>query len=289
MLRIENLSKTYSNGVRALHNITLEIPTGMFGLLGPNGAGKSTLMRTIATLQDPDEGKITLGDVNVLEEKDTIRKLLGYLPQEFGVYPKISALAMLDHFATLKGITHRLERRDAVEALLVQTNLWEFRKRRLDTFSGGMKQRFGIAQALLGDPRLIIVDEPTAGLDPEERNRFHNLLSEIGENVVVLLSTHIVEDVRDLCSRMAIISDGELLLTGEPSSVINDLHGKIWRREIDKGDLDRFQEEYRVISRRLKGGRTVIHVFSADQPGSGFESVAADLKDVYFSTLKRVA
>lgn len=289
MLRIEHLSKTYSNGVRALNDVTLEIPKGMFGILGPNGAGKSTLMRTIATLQNPDEGSITLDGVNVIEEKDRIRRLLGYLPQEFGVYPKITALAMLDHFATLKGITRRRERRNVVEALLVQTNLWDVRKRRLGTFSGGMKQRFGIAQALLGDPKLIIVDEPTAGLDPEERNRFHNLLSEIGENVVVILSTHIVEDVRDLCTRMAIISEGELLLNGEPSDVIEKLKGKIWRREIDKDDFDRFQEEYSVISRRLFAGRTVIHVFSTDLPGDGFEQVEADLKDVYFSTLKCVA
>ncbi len=289
MLRIENLSKTYSNGVRALSHVSLEIPKGMFGILGPNGAGKSTLMRTIATLQNPDEGSITLSGLNVLEEKDQIRRVLGYLPQEFGVYPKISAEAMLDHFATLKGITRSRERRNVVEALLVQTNLWEVRKRRLDTYSGGMKQRFGIAQALLGDPRLIIVDEPTAGLDPEERNRFHNLLSEIGENVVVILSTHIVEDVRDLCSRMAIISEGKVLLSGEPSGVIDELKGKIWRREIDKREFDRFQEEYNIISRRLYAGRTIIHVFSAGQPGAGFEPVDADLKDVYFSTLKRVA
>ncbi len=289
MLKIENLSKTYRNGVRALRGVTLEIPKGMFGLLGPNGAGKSTLMRTIATLQDADEGSIRLGDIDVLAEKDRVRRLLGYLPQEFGVYPRTSALAMLDHLAVLKGITGRGERRDVLEALLIRTNLYDVRKRRLDTFSGGMKQRFGIAQALLGDPELIIVDEPTAGLDPEERNRFHNLLSEIGENVVVLLSTHIVEDVRDLCTSMAILSNGEVLLAGDPSGAVGKLRGKIWGKKIELADLERCESEYRVISRRLSAGRTLIHVYSDTPPAPNFEPVSPDLKDVYFCALKRVA
>ncbi|NNE07182.1 MAG: ABC transporter ATP-binding protein [Gemmatimonadetes bacterium] len=288
MLRIQNLSKTYPNGVKALQDVTLEIPRGMFGLLGENGAGKSTLMRTIATLQAPDTGSIMLDDLDVLKQKEDVRKVLGYLPQEFGVYPRISALAMLDHFALLKGITNKSERNRVVEGLLQQTNLWKERKRRLDSYSGGMKQRFGIAQALLGDPRLIIVDEPTAGLDPEERNRFHNLLAEIGENVVVLLSTHIVEDVRDLCSQMAIISKGEVLLSGRPEEIIRGIDGKIWEREIEKTELEAYEREHNVISTRLYGGRTLIHVHAEAAP-PGFAPVTPDLKDVYFSALKRVA
>ncbi len=287
MLTIENLSKTYPNGVRALQNVSLEIPRGMFGLLGPNGAGKSTLMRTIATLQEADEGAITFGDLDVLADKHEVRKILGYLPQEFGVYPRISAQAMLDHFAVLKGITRARERQVVVEHLLQMTNLWEVKKQNLATFSGGMKQRFGIAQALLGDPRLIIVDEPTAGLDPEERNRFLNLLSEIGENVVVILSTHIVDDVSDLCQSMAIIDQGRVRLTGEPGTVIEGLQGKIWSKLIDKQELAGYQEELAVISTRWYAGRIVIHVFSDDGPGDGFEPVDADLEDVYFSTLHR--
>lgn len=288
MLSIQNLSKTYPNGVQALKNVSLEIPRGMFGLLGPNGAGKSTLMRTIATLQAPDGGTIMLDDLDVLKQKEEVRKVLGYLPQEFGVYPRISALHMLDHFALLKGITSKGERKSVVEALLRQTNLWEVRKRRLDSYSGGMKQRFGIAQALLGDPRLIIVDEPTAGLDPEERNRFHNLLAEIGENVVVLLSTHIVEDVRDLCSQMAIISQGEMLLSGKPEEIIRGIDGKIWVKEIEKGELESYKAEHEVISTRLFGGKTLIHVYGDSAP-SGFAPVTPDLKDVYFTALKKVA
>ena len=284
-LRIEGLSKTYPNGVRALQDVTLTIPTGMFGLLGPNGAGKSTLMRTIATLQEADSGSITLGDLDVLREKDAVRRLLGYLPQEFGVYPRISAEAMLDHFAVLKGIANGRERREVVSALLRRTNLYETRKQSLGTYSGGMRQRFGIAQALLGNPKLIIVDEPTAGLDPGERVRFHNLLAEIGENVVVILSTHIVEDVSDLCSRMAIISGGRVLMTGEPLQSIRDLHGKVWRKTIDKHDLDAYQKQYAVISTKLIAGRTVIHVFSDVQPDPSFEPVTTSLEDVYFSTL----
>ncbi len=290
MLKIDNLSKTYPNGVRALKNVTLEIPRGMFGLLGPNGAGKSTLMRTVATLQEADEGSITFSgldgaDLDVLRDKEEVRKILGYLPQEFGVYPRISAGAMLDHFAVLKGLTRTRERKEVVEHLLHMTNLYDQRKQNLSTFSGGMKQRFGIAQALLGDPRLIIVDEPTAGLDPEERNRFLNLLSEIGENVVVILSTHIVEDVSDLCQRLAIISQGQVRLAGEPASAIEQIQGKIWRKLIDKHELESHQEELAVISTRWVSGRIEIHVFSDENLDSGFEQVDADLKDAYFSTL----
>ncbi len=285
-LEISNLSKTYPGDVRALRNVSLTIPTGMFGLLGPNGAGKTTLMRTIATLQEPDEGSITLGEIDVLRQKDEVRRILGYLPQDFGVYPKVSAQAMLDHLATLKGIVHRGERKDAVEALLHQANLWDVRKRKLGTFSGGMRQRFGIAQALLGDPKLIIVDEPTAGLDPEERLRFLNLLSAIGENIVVILSTHIVEDVSDLCQRMAIISEGQLLLTGEPRQAVADLAGKVWQKVVARDELEVYRSRMKVISTHLAGGRNVLHVWADETPGEGFEPVEADLKDVYFSTLR---
>jgi ABC-type multidrug transport system ATPase subunit len=283
-LRIEGLSKTYPNGVRALSDVTLTIPTGMFGLLGPNGAGKSTLMRTIATLQEADAGSITLGDLDVLRQKDEVRKVLGYLPQEFGVYPRVSAEALLDHFAILKGIHKSRERRDVVAALLRRTNLYEVRKQNLGTYSGGMRQRFGIAQALLGNPKLIIVDEPTAGLDPGERVRFHNLLSEIGENVVVILSTHIVEDVSDLCSRMAIISNGRVLAEGDPTASIGEIEGRIWKRIIPKDQLIAYQQDYAVISTKLVAGKTVIHVFAPERP-EGFEPVTASLEDVYFSTL----
>ncbi len=284
-LTISNLSKTYPNGVQALKDVALTIPTGMFGLLGPNGAGKSTLMRTIATLQEPDSGRIFLDDLDVVKQKDDVRKILGYLPQEFGVYPKVSAEMMLDHLAVLKGLTNSKQRRAVVDALLQQTNLFEVRKKNLGTFSGGMKQRFGIAQALLGNPKLIIVDEPTAGLDPAERNRFHNLLSEIGENIVVILSTHIVDDVSDLCSNMAIISQGEVLLTGEPLKVIHDLQGKIWKKTIERRELAEHQNRYKVISTRLFAGRTVVHVFNETQPDQTFEAVETGLDDVYFSTL----
>ena len=285
-LTIEHLSKTYPNGVRALHDVSLRIPTGMFGLLGPNGAGKSTLMRTIATLQEPDGGRITLGDLDVLREKDRVRRMLGYLPQEFGVYPRLSAQAMLSHLAALKGVPPE-QVKETVEALLRQTNLWDDRRKRLDTFSGGMKQRFGIAQALIGDPRLIIVDEPTAGLDPTERLRFHNLLSQIGENIVVILSTHIVEDVSDLCSRMAIISQGEVLLTGEPAEAIAALDGRIWSRVVSRDELAACEREHHVIATRLSAGRTVIHVYADERPDGGFEPVRTELTDVYFSTLQR--
>lgn len=284
-LVIRGLSKTYRNGVRALREVDLDIPAGMFGLLGPNGAGKSTLMRTIATLQDPDAGTVHLGEIDVLRDKDSVRRVLGYLPQDFGVYPHLDAVTLLTHLATLKGITRRGERKDIVEALLHRVNLWGSRKKRLGTYSGGMKQRFGIAQALLGSPQLVIVDEPTAGLDPEERSRFLNLLSEIGENVVVLLSTHIVEDVSDLCARMAIIGGGEVLLTGEPRVAIDDLRGKTWKKVIDKAELDEHRAAYRVISTRLVAGRTVIHAFGETQPDASFEPVPPDLEDVYFTTL----
>jgi len=291
MLSIRNLSKTYANGVQALCGVSLEIPRGMFGLLGPNGAGKSTLMRTLATLQEADDGEITLGEgsdrIDVLRQKEEVQKILGYLPQEFGVYPRISAETLLDHFAVLKGIGNSRERKEVVQALLHQTNLWEVRKRRLGTFSGGMRQRFGIAQALLGNPRLLIVDEPTAGLDPQERNRFLNLLSEIGENVVVILSTHIVEDVSDLCTRMAILAEGQVLATGSPQEVIAGLHGTLWEKAIDKHELADYQGRYEVISSRLFAGRPLLHVWSATPPGNGFAPVAPDLEDVYFHTLRR--
>ncbi len=286
-LSIDRLSKTYPNGVQALRDVSLTIPTGMFGLLGPNGAGKSTLMRTIATLQEADSGSIRLGGtlgIDVLRQKDDVRRVLGYLPQELGVYPRVSAEDLLDHFAILKGITDRRLRKETVTALLQRVNLYDVRKQKLGTFSGGMRQRFGIAQALLGDPQLIIVDEPTAGLDPGERVRFHNLLAEIGENVIVILSTHIVEDVSDLCSRMAIISHGRVLAEGEPSQRIANVEGKIWRRVIGKGELPLLQNGHTVISTRLTAGKTVVHVFSEERP-AGFEAVNPSLEDVYFSTL----
>ncbi|HKY32109.1 MAG TPA: ABC transporter ATP-binding protein [Candidatus Polarisedimenticolia bacterium] len=285
-LTIEHLSKTYPNGVRALDDVSLSIPPGMFGLLGPNGAGKSTLMRTIATLQDPDTGTIRLGDLDVLAGKDAVRRTLGYLPQEFGVYPKVSALEMLSHVAVLKGLVDSRLRKETVEAILHQTNLWDVRKRKLGTFSGGMRQRFGIAQALLGDPRLIIVDEPTAGLDPAERLRFNNMLSEIGENVVVILSTHIVEDVSDLCRRMAIISRGRVLLTGDPRTAIDGMRGRVWKKIIERGQLGGYERDCTVISTRLVAGSTAIHVVAESRPDGSFEEVAPDLEDVYFSALK---
>ena len=287
-LRISNISKTYPGGIRALRDVSLNIGKGMFGLVGPNGSGKSTLMRTIATLQEPDCGDIRFGEIDVLQEKQAVREQLGYLPQDFGVYPSVSALTLLTHLAALKGITKSRERKAVVEALLRHTNLWEDRKRKLGTFSGGMKQRFGVAQALLGNPKLIIVDEPTAGLDPEERNRFLNLLSEIGENVVVILSTHIIEDVSQACTDMAIIKEGRVLRTGRPREAIDGLQGKTWRKVIGKADLPRLQEDYTVISVRLTGGRTVVHVYSEQEPDPSFEQVTPDLRDVYFTTLAGV-
>lgn len=284
-LSITNLSKTYPNGTQALKNVTLNIPTGMFGLLGPNGAGKSSLMRTIATLQDADTGSIMLDSIDVLKDKEAVRRVLGYLPQEFGVYPKVSAEELLTHIATLKGISNAKERKDMVAALLQQTNLYDVRKKYVGGYSGGMKQRFGIAQALLGDPRLIIVDEPTAGLDPAERNRFHNLLSEIGENRVVILSTHIVSDVSDLCRSMAIINKGQVVLTGDPLTVMQSLRGRVWKKMIEKAELKELQAQQQVISSRLFAGKTVVHVLADAAPDGGYEAVDPDLEDVYFSNI----
>jgi ABC-type multidrug transport system ATPase subunit len=285
MLIIENLTHVYANGVKALDEVSLTIPRGMYGLLGPNGAGKSTLMRTVATLQAPTSGHIRFDDIDVLKSPDLLRRTLGYLPQDFGVYPRVSAYDMLDHMAVLKGISGAKDRKDVVESLLNQVNLWSVRKKAIAGFSGGMRQRFGIAQALIGDPRLIIVDEPTAGLDPEERNRFLNLLAEIGENVVVILSTHIVEDVSDLCPAMAIICDGKIVKEGAPAALVTQLAGRIWRKTIDKGDLEAAKAGHQVISTRLLGGRTVIHVLADQDPGDGFSLVEGGLEDVYFSTL----
>ena len=284
-LQIRDVSKTYSNGVQALKDVTLTIPAGMYGLLGPNGAGKSTLMRILATLQEPDEGTIRLGDIDVLNQKEDVRRTLGYLPQEFGVYPKVSAEKLLDHFALLKGVGERGARREVVEALLKQVNLWDVRKQKLGGFSGGMKQRFGVAVALLGNPKLMIVDEPTAGLDPAERVRFLNLLSELGENSVVLLSTHIVEDVSELCTNMAIIDQGEILLEAEPLRAVEDLRGRVWRRVTSKQELPDVEREHAVISTKLLAGRTIVHVYSETAPGPGFEPAEPDLEDVYFSTM----
>lgn len=287
-LTISGLSKTYPNGVCALKNLSLSIGNNMFGLLGPNGAGKSSLMRTIATLQDPDSGSIDLDGMNVLTQKNEVRKVLGYLPQEFGVYPKMSALDMLNHLAILKGVIAQGERKEMVEALLQQTNLWDARKKALSTYSGGMKQRFGIAQALLASPRLIIVDEPTAGLDPAERNRFLNLLSSIGRDVTVILSTHIVDDVRELCSRMAIIASGEVLLEGSPNEALAALEGQVWSRVIATDDeLRALEKEMNIISTHLVGGLHEVRVFSAVSPGADFRAVASGLEDVYFLNLSR--
>ena len=285
MLIIENLTHVYGNGVRALDEVSLTIPRGMYGLLGPNGAGKSTLMRTIATLQAPTSGHVRFGDIDVLKNPEALRQTLGYLPQDFGVYPRVSAYDMLDHMAVLKGIAGAKERKETVEHLLNQVNLWTVRKKAIAGFSGGMRQRFGIAQALIGDPRLIIVDEPTAGLDPEERNRFLNLLAEIGENVVVILSTHIVEDVSDLCPAMAIICDGRIVREGAPAELVGQLKGRIWKKIIDKAELEAAKARYKVISTRLLAGRTVIHILSDDNPGDGFTPVEGGLEDVYISTL----
>jgi len=284
-LRIQDVSKTYPNGVQALKQVNLTIPCGMYGLLGPNGAGKSTLMRILATLQEPDSGSATLGEIDVLRDKDAVRRTLGYLPQEFGVYPKVSAETLLDHFALLKGIAERRSRKEVVEALLRQVNLWEVRRQKLGGYSGGMRQRFGVAVALLGNPKLLIVDEPTAGLDPAERVRFLNLLSELGENSVVLLSTHIVEDVSELCTRMAIIDQGEILLEAEPLLAVAGLRDRIWRRVISKNELAEVEREHAVISTKLLAGRTVVYVYGDTAPGPGFEPSEPDLEDVYFSTM----
>jgi len=284
-LKIENLSKTYSNGVNALKDITLTIPQGMFGLLGPNGAGKSSLMRTMATLQQADSGSITMGDIDILKDTDKVREMLGYLPQEFGIYPKVTSYKMLDHIASLKGVSNKGERKELVEALLNKTNLWHVRNKSLGTYSGGMKQRFGIAQALIGSPKLIIVDEPTAGLDPAERVRFHNLLSEIGENTIIILSTHIVDDVANLCKNMAIICLGEVVAQGNPTELIQRVQGKIWKKMIDKKELDNYKSNFQVISTHLKAGSTVIHVYNETRPDETFEPSPANLEDVYFTEI----
>ena len=286
-LTISNLSKTYPNGVHALKNISLTINSGMFGLLGPNGAGKSSLMRTISTLQDPDSGTIKLGNIDVLEQKDELRKTLGYLPQEFGVYPKISAEDLLNHLAVLKGISNGKERKALVTSLLHKTNLYNDRKKHLSGYSGGMKQRFGIAQALLSNPTLIIVDEPTAGLDPAERNRFLNLLGELSEETIVILSTHIVEDVKELCTDMAIINKGEVLMQGNPLQALNELKGKVWRKRVEKYQIEDYENRFTVISNKLLSGKPTLHALSDLNPGDGFESVEPDLEDVYFSYITK--
>jgi ABC-2 type transport system ATP-binding protein len=286
-LRIRDVSKTYRNGAQALKDVTLTIPAGMYGLLGRNGAGKSTLMRILATLQEPDSGSIRLGEIDVVRQKDRVRETLGYLPQSFGFHPRVSAERLLDHFAVLKGVLERGPRRDVVESLLRRTNLWEVRKQRVGTFSGGMRQRLGVAIALLGNPKLIIVDEPTAGLDPEERVRFLNLLSEIGEDSVVILSTHIVEDVEELCNRVAIIDRGEILLEAEPLRAMAELRGRIWRRTVSRDELPALERTLPVISTKLMAGRTIAHVYADSSPGAEFEAVEPDMKDVYFSVMAR--
>ncbi|MFN5950298.1 MAG: ABC transporter ATP-binding protein [Pirellulaceae bacterium] len=288
-LEIRELSKRYSNGVQALDRVTLTIPQGMYGLLGPNGAGKSTLMRTVATLQEADSGEVRFGDIDVLKEPDRLRRVLGYLPQEFGVYPRTSATDLLNHFAVLKGIGSSSLRKEVVEGLLHRVNLYEHRKKAVSSYSGGMRQRFGIAQALLGDPKLLIVDEPTAGLDPGERNRFYNLLAELGESIVVILSTHIVQDVKELCTQMAILDRGQLLYSGSPEEGESRLAGKIWSRSMSKGELDQIQQTHRVVSSKLVAGRPLVHVYSDQDPGEGFTQVEPDLEDLFFSTLQGVA
>lgn len=287
-LVIDNVSKTYANNVEALKNVSLEIGNGMFGLLGPNGAGKSTLMRTIAGLQDADSGSVTIGDINVARDKQTLREILGYLPQEFGLYPKVTAIELFDHLAVMKGITNKSEREKSTKGLLTQTNLWKYRNRKLGTFSGGMKQRFGIAQALIGDPKLIIVDEPTAGLDPTERNRFHNLLSEIGENVIVILSTHIVEDVSDLCSHMAIIKEGQVKLIGEPMSLIKGITKQVWTGLVDKKEYKGIKKEYQLISSKLYMGKVQVRLLGDSQPIEGFEQSNSEIEDLYFATINEL-
>ncbi len=288
-LIIKNLSKTYPNGTRALDDVSLTIPTGMYGLLGQNGAGKSSLMRTLATLQDADSGSVMLGDINVLTQQDAVRSTLGYLPQEFGVYPKTSAVDMLNHLCILKGFTNGGERKTMVEALLNRVNLWDARKKNVDSYSGGMRQRFGIAQALIGAPKLIIVDEPTAGLDPGERNRFYNLLSEIGENVIVILSTHIVQDVMELCNNMAVIHQGKVLFDGTPHNAVDLLEGKIWSKSIAKTELAGISENHKVISSKLVAGKPLIHVHSDTQPDPSFAATSPDLEDVFFSLIGKAS
>ena len=286
-LIIKNLNKKYSNGVHALNNVSLTIPTGMFGLLGPNGAGKSSLMRTIVTLQDADSGSITLGDIDVLNDKDAVRKVLGYLPQEFGVYPGTSAIDLLNHLALLKGFENKSDRKQMIEQLLIKVNLWEYRKNAVSSYSGGMRQRFGIAQCLIGTPKLVIVDEPTAGLDPGERNRFYNILSEIGENTIVILSTHIVQDVRELCTHMAVVDKGKVLFAGTPDNALLQVQGKVWEKKIDKQELPKYQQDFKVISNKLVGGNPLIHVFS-EKPIDGFSKAEENLEDVFFIKLNQL-
>ena len=286
-LIIKNLDKKYSNGVHALDNVSLTIPTGMFGLLGPNGAGKSSLMRTIATLQDADSGSIMLGDIDVLKDKDSVRKVLGYLPQEFGVYPRTSAVDLLDNLALLKGFENKSDRKQMIEQLLVKVNLWEHRKNAVSSYSGGMRQRFGIAQCLIGTPKLVIVDEPTAGLDPGERNRFYNILSEIGENTIVILSTHIVQDVRELCTHMAVVDKGKVLFAGNPDDALLEVKGKVWEKKVAKQELAKYQEDFKVISNKLVGGNPLIHVFS-ETPIDGFSKAEENLEDVFFAKLNEL-
>ena len=286
MLKLKNLSKTYPNGVRALDDISIEISSGMFGLLGPNGAGKSSMMRTIATLQDPDKGSIFFDELDVLENSQEFRKYLGYLPQEFGVYPRISAEQLLDHIATLKGITNKKERKDLVNYLLQKVNLFDKRNKNVKGFSGGMKQRIGIAQALIGNPKVLIVDEPTAGLDPGERNRFYDLISDVGEDVIVILSTHIVDDVRELCTQMAIMNNGQIVFNGSPDEGINSLKGKVYEKQIARSELDSYKKEYNVISNKLIGGKPVIHILGEKNPDKTFKKIEPSLEDVFFTNIQ---
>jgi len=287
-LIIKNLDKKYSNGVHALNDVSLTINKGMFGLLGPNGAGKSSLMRTLATLQDVDSGSVTLGNIDVLNDKESVRKVLGYLPQEFGVYPRTSAVELLDHLALLKGFDNKADRKAIVEQLLVKVNLWEHRKNAVASYSGGMRQRFGIAQCLIGNPKLVIVDEPTAGLDPGERNRFYNILSEIGENIIVILSTHIVQDVRELCTQMAVMNHGKVLFSGDTDEALLEVKNKVWERKVLKTELADYQNNYKVISNKLVGGNPLIHVFSETEPGDGFIKAEENLEDVFFAKLNEL-
>ncbi len=287
-LKIQNLNKQYSNGVHALNDVSLTINKGMFGLLGPNGAGKSSLMRTLATLQDADSGTVTLGDIDVLKDRDSVRKVLGYLPQEFGVYPRTSAVELLDHLALLKGFSNASDRKSIIEQLLVKVNLWDHRKKAVSSYSGGMRQRFGIAQCLIGNPKLVIVDEPTAGLDPGERNRFYNILSEIGENIIVILSTHIVQDVRELCTQMAIMNHGKLLFSGNTDDALLEVKGKVWEKKVPKIELAEYQNQYKVISNKLVGGQPLIHVFSDATLDNGFIKAEENLEDVFFAKLNEL-
>jgi ABC-2 type transport system ATP-binding protein len=287
-LKIQNLNKQYSNGVHALNDVSLTINKGMFGLLGPNGAGKSSLMRTLATLQDADSGTVTLGDIDVLKDRDSVRKVLGYLPQEFGVYPRTSAVELLDHLALLKGFSNASDRKAIIEQLLVKVNLWDHRKKAVSSYSGGMRQRFGIAQCLIGNPKLVIVDEPTAGLDPGERNRFYNILSEIGENIIVILSTHIVQDVRELCTQMAIMNHGKLLFSGNTDDALLEVKGKVWEKKVPKIELAEYQNQYQVISNKLVGGQPLIHVFSDATLDNGFIKAEENLEDVFFAKLNEL-